>query len=35
MSYVIPTVRLNEEVDAELKILRQNGISWSVAVVSS
>ena len=34
-SYVIPKVRLNEEVDAGLKILRQNGVSWSVAVVSS
>jgi hypothetical protein len=28
-------VRLKEEVDAGLKLLRQNGISWSVTVVSS
>ena len=34
-SYVIPKVRLNEKVDPGFKILRQNGVSWSVAVVSS
>ena len=34
-SYVIRTVRPEEEVDAGFTILRQNGISWSAAVVSA
>ena len=33
-SYVIPTVRLKEGADAGLNILRQNGVSSSVKVVS-
>ena len=34
-SYVIPTVRLKEEMAAGVAIVRQNGICWSVTVVSS